>query len=52
MKLNHQAELVENLVTNDLGIVKIVTQLRDLRLMFGRYSQRKSERIIIHTEWL
>jgi serine O-acetyltransferase len=32
MKLNHQAELVEHLATNDLGIAKIVTQLRDLRL--------------------
>ena len=32
MKLNHQAELLEHLATNDLGIAKIVTQLRDLRL--------------------
>jgi len=32
MKLNHQAELVEHLATNDLGIDQIVTQLRDLRL--------------------
>jgi serine O-acetyltransferase len=32
MELNHQAELVEHLATNDLGIAKIVTQLRDLRL--------------------
>lgn len=32
MKLNLQAELVEHLATNDLGIAKIVTQLRDLRL--------------------
>jgi serine O-acetyltransferase len=32
MKLNHQEELVELLTTNDLGIAKIVAQLRDLRL--------------------